>query len=369
MAGDMNLRHTLGRNAVDVSVGVEIMILRGNVDIIHVQKNSAVGALHDLVQEFPLGHFGNVKFGIAANVFHHYRDFQGIANLPNFLRRQTRSFKGVRHGQQVVRVAPVHASPAKMVRKPRSIRSLHQRFQAPEMLAIRTFCRPKIHGNAMLHHFVLLQNLIEDAQRSPAIDHEVLGDYFEPIHNRFARQNVIVMRCAQTNADSIVRKIVKSICGHSLLRSLKGDVEGRYNPSRPWTEESFRFLTQASWSRRLRSRPCLCKSSWLYSRCRSIYIHPCPCKNSDPCKRAFLSPSCRLAPDRPARQLSSQVEDSKLESLRWYRQANLRVPHQLLEPSWTLSFPELPPVEFGLQPLLLLLRHPDVFGCLFGLVL
>jgi len=126
-------------------------------------------------------------------------------------------------------------------------------------------------------------------------------------------------------------------------------------PSRPRTEESFRFLTQASWSRRLRSRPCLCKSSWLYSRCRSIYIHPCPCKNSDPCKRAFLSPSCRLAPDRPARQLSSQVEDSMLESLRWYRQANLRVLHQLLEPSWTLSFPELPPVEFGLQPLLLLL--------------
>jgi hypothetical protein len=126
-------------------------------------------------------------------------------------------------------------------------------------------------------------------------------------------------------------------------------------PSRPRTEESFRFLTLASWSRRLRSRPCLCKSSCLCSRCRSIYIHPCPCKNSDPCKRAFLSPSCRLAPDRTARQLSSQVEDSKLESLRWYPQANLRALHQLLEPSWTLSFPELPPVEFGLQPLLLLL--------------
>ena len=126
-------------------------------------------------------------------------------------------------------------------------------------------------------------------------------------------------------------------------------------PSRPRTEESFRFLTLASWSRRLRSRPCLCKSFCLCSRCRSIYIHPCPCKNSDPCKRAFPSPSCRLAPDRPARQLSSQVKDSMLESLRWYPQANLRALHQLLEPSWTLSFPELPPVEFGLQPLLLLL--------------
>src|ERR1700693_758681 len=116
------------------------------------------------------------------------------------------------------------------------------------------------------------------------------------------------------------------------------------SPVRPSTGESFRIVRRASSSRRLRNHPCPCKSSCLCSHCRSIYIHPCPCRNSDPCKRAFLSPSCRLAPDRPARQLSSQVEDSMLESLRWYRPAKLRVLHQLLEPSWTLSFPELPPV-------------------------
>src|SRR5580704_14337158 len=120
-------------------------------------------------------------------------------------------------------------------------------------------------------------------------------------------------------------------------------------PSRPRTEESFRFLIRASWSRRLRSRPCLCKSSCLCSHCRSIYIHPCPCKNSDPCKRAFPSPSCRLAPGRTARQLSSQGEDSMLESLHWNQQANRRVLLQLPEPSLILSFPELPPVEFGHQ--------------------
>ena len=41
---------------------------------------------------------------------------------------------------------------------------------------MRTFRRAKIHGNAMLHHFVLLQNLIQDTQRSPTIDHEVFRD-------------------------------------------------------------------------------------------------------------------------------------------------------------------------------------------------
>src|ERR1700689_4849214 len=243
------------------------------------------------------------------------------------------------------------------------------------MFFVRALGRAEIHGNAVLHHFVLFQDLIEDVQGPPAIDHEIFGNDLKPVHHRFARENVMVMRRAQTNPDSIISKIVKPICRH--LGSEDAEEVSRAGTAKSGPrQDNFCFAANAprsvipaSLNRLLRNHPCPCKSSCPYSHCRSIYIHPCPCKNSDPCKRAFLSPSCRLAPDRPARQLSSQVEDSMLESLRWYQQANLRVPHQLLEPSWTLSFPELPPVEFGLQPLLLLLRHPDVFGCLFGLVL
>ena len=76
MAGDMDLRDAFGRNAVDVIERIEAVILRRDVDIVYVEQNSAVGALDDFVQEFPLGHFGNVKFGIAADVFHGDGNFE-----------------------------------------------------------------------------------------------------------------------------------------------------------------------------------------------------------------------------------------------------------------------------------------------------
>src|SRR5216683_1610036 len=82
------------------------------------------------------------------------------------------------------------------------------------MLAVRLLRRAEVHGHAVLHHFVLLQDLIEDVQRPPAIDHEILGNNLEPVAHRLARQNVVVMRRAQSNPNPILRKPIKSICRH-----------------------------------------------------------------------------------------------------------------------------------------------------------
>src|ERR1700684_864073 len=88
------------------------------------------------------------------------------------------------------------------------------------MLAIRAFGRAEVHRDAVLYHFVLFQYLIEDAQRAPAINHEIFGYDFEPIHNRLARQNVVVVRRTQTDPDSVVRVSVKPISRHFRLRWL-----------------------------------------------------------------------------------------------------------------------------------------------------
>ena len=84
VAGDVNLRHALRRHAVQIIVRIEVMILRRNIDIIDVQQNAAVGPLHHFVQKLPLGHFRNVKFGVAADVLHRDGNFQEIARFANF---------------------------------------------------------------------------------------------------------------------------------------------------------------------------------------------------------------------------------------------------------------------------------------------
>ena len=57
----------------------------------------------------------------------------------------------------------------------------------------------------MLHDAVLLENLVEHVQRAAAIDHEVLGDDFEPVDDRLLFEDVLVVRDAQADARRRIR--------------------------------------------------------------------------------------------------------------------------------------------------------------------
>src|SRR6202451_4082753 len=103
-----------------------------------------------------------------------------------------------------MRVPPIHAAPAQMVGEPRSLGSLHQRFQAAQMLSVGALSRAKVHGNTVLNDFILFQDFVENSQRAPTIDHEIFGYNFEPIYNGSAGQDMLGMRNSQTDSDSVV---------------------------------------------------------------------------------------------------------------------------------------------------------------------
>ena len=105
-----------------------------------------------------------------------------------------RGFESVGHGKQVVSVAAVDAAPAKMVGEPGRLGALDQILQAAQVLAVGTFGGAKIHRDAVLDHAVLLENVIQDVQRAAAVDHEIFGNDFKPVHDRLASENVVVMR-------------------------------------------------------------------------------------------------------------------------------------------------------------------------------
>src|SRR6266404_6101946 len=210
MAGDVNLRDAFGGNAIYVIERIETVILRRDVDIVYVEQDAAVGAFHDFVQKFPFGHFGNVEFGVAADVFDGDRDFQIVAHIANFLGSFFRGFKRIRHGQQVVSVTAVDASPAQVVGNPGSLGALDQLFQFFQVLAVDSVRRAEVHGDAVLHDAILIENLIENAQGPSAADHKILGNDFEPVHNRFAGQDMVVVRGAQTDPDAVVRESIET---------------------------------------------------------------------------------------------------------------------------------------------------------------
>jgi len=66
----------------------------------------------------------------------------------------------------------------------------------------------------------LLKNFVEDLEGAAAVDHEIFRDDFEPVADRLAGKNVVVVCGAQADTDAVVGKSVELIRGH-LLRSPK----------------------------------------------------------------------------------------------------------------------------------------------------
>jgi len=56
----------------------------------------------------------------------------------------------------------------------------------------------------------MFEDLVEDLQGTTAIDHEVFGDDLEPIDDGLAGEDVLVMRHAQADADSVIGESVEA---------------------------------------------------------------------------------------------------------------------------------------------------------------
>src|SRR6202007_2143448 len=82
---------------------------------------------------------------------------------------------------------------------------------------------------------VLLEDLIQHAQRPPAINHEILRDDLEPIDRRLLGENVVVMRHAQSDADAVIGHAVENIARHKRV----AEGTARFRPSASGAGRSF----------------------------------------------------------------------------------------------------------------------------------
>jgi hypothetical protein len=71
----------------------------------------------------------------------------------------------------------------------------------------------------MLYNFVLLQDLVEDVQRPPAVNHEIFGDDFKPVDHWFAGENMLVVRGSKADPNSVIGEPVKTIPRHQSLQA------------------------------------------------------------------------------------------------------------------------------------------------------
>src|ERR1700756_721331 len=86
MAGDMNLTNPMVRDVIKVVVGIETVILRGDVNVVYIEQDPAIRQFNYFAEELPFCHFRGVIFRIAANVLYTDRYLQNIASRFYFLR-------------------------------------------------------------------------------------------------------------------------------------------------------------------------------------------------------------------------------------------------------------------------------------------
>src|SRR3954452_4325978 len=101
-----------------------------------------------------------------------------------------------------------------MVSEPGGIGAADKLFQPPKVLAVERFSRPKIHGDAVLHHAIAFQNLVQDLERAAAFHHVVFRDDFKPVDDRLLFKNMVVMRNAEPDSYAEVFVSIETICGH-----------------------------------------------------------------------------------------------------------------------------------------------------------
>src|SRR5208283_2123467 len=105
------------------------------------------------------------------------------------------------------------AAPAQVVGQPGSLGSLHECLEASQVLAIQWLSRAEVHRHAVLHNLILLENLVEDGQRTASVNHIVFRDDFKPSNHGLVLQNVLIVRDSKTYADFIIGKAIESIRG------------------------------------------------------------------------------------------------------------------------------------------------------------
>src|SRR4051812_3823805 len=112
MTGKVNLSNASDRNAVQEIDGIEAVVERIDVDIIHVQQYMAVGAPSNLGYKLPFAHFRSAEIHIAGHIFQKDLPAEEILYRTHSCGDVLNGFFGVGQWQKIVHVLACHTGPA-----------------------------------------------------------------------------------------------------------------------------------------------------------------------------------------------------------------------------------------------------------------
>src|SRR3712207_732740 len=111
----MYLPDTLSRNAIQKCYRIKTMVAAADIDIVHIEENSAVSLFGDFGDEIPFLHFRVRECEISRCVFEKNFSSEKILNLFYAVSDVANDFAGVRKRHKIMKVLTADRCPANMV--------------------------------------------------------------------------------------------------------------------------------------------------------------------------------------------------------------------------------------------------------------
>ena len=178
------------------STGIEIVIHAGDIDVVDVEQQAAIGFVGDAGKKFPFGHRGGGEGDVAAGIFQHERPLQKILHGADPIDDMPQCFVVERQREQIVGIHTQHAGPTKMIGNPTGIDFAGQSFQFRQIIEVQRVGAADRQRDAMHDDRVLLGDLLEHVTRSAARIDKVFRNDFEPIDRGLVLENVREMDTA-----------------------------------------------------------------------------------------------------------------------------------------------------------------------------
>lgn len=124
MPGQVQLADAFRRQITNECPGVEAMVARTHVNVVHVQQQLAPRQVSQRVEKFPLGKLVGLGTYVAGDVLQHQRALQYVLHLAHTGGHVVQTFFGVGQRQQVMQLVGAATAPAQVIGHPRRLDTL-----------------------------------------------------------------------------------------------------------------------------------------------------------------------------------------------------------------------------------------------------
>jgi hypothetical protein len=174
-AGEMDLAHRIQRQGAEIGRRIPMMVHAGDMDIVHIQQQSAAGAAHHRRDEIRFGQGRGREFDIGGRVFQQQAPLQALLHLVDMRANPLERTLVIGNGQEIIEKSAAVATPGQMFGERLRLIARQQPRQAVQMPAIQRRRAAERQPHPMHRQRIARADAGQGVMEGSALDEVILG--------------------------------------------------------------------------------------------------------------------------------------------------------------------------------------------------